>query len=97
MYKLEQFTAGQIVEVTEAYAGSGAFRRDGAEGVYTVLRPMIDGADYYLAKGVHASVEAAMLKTRAANAPLPASWDVIVHFSRIKPVIGPRRPEQGPH
>ena len=96
---MEEFTIGSIVEVTLQYRGGGGYGRDGNEGVYTVVGRNSLSGDYYLAKGHHTSIDAAIEEARQRN------WnaghgrigrDLTTHTSgcRIKPLVGPARSDQ---
>lgn len=64
------FHPGDRVEVTQQYVGSGRFSTSGDEGIYTVVRALEGGPDYYI-------------KRESRDSGLP--WDLICHVTRLLP------------
>jgi hypothetical protein len=69
------YRRGDVVQVTMAYQGNNRFAPDGHEGVYTVVAPMLSGADFKLCRG-----------GTYAETPDPHEWDLMCHVSRMEPV-----------
>lgn len=76
---LATYEPGDVVRVGPAYQMGGTYRADGMEGVYTVVRRLLDTPDWYLAQGV----------VSVPNFGEGAHWDVICHAARIAPVDAP--------